>query len=134
MRTRILIALMAMTFTAFAAGADGACVNKFTRRADGARHVITFLTGKMTFHDAQVLAAAIRDGKSAPLEWVDGSGKSIAKQFGELKVIRPMPVSCENNSSGVIMIAVFPSAQPPVKKMIVKMDASNTIAFDEQAE
>lgn len=113
---------------------DAACVNKFTRRADGPRHIVTFLTGKLTFQSAQALALAIRDHKAAPLEWVDSSGKSIARQFGDLKIVRPMPVACDGNPSGVIMIAVFPAAQPPSRKMIVKLDANNVVAFDEQVE
>ncbi len=115
-------------------GASAACINKFTRRADGPRNIVTFLTGKLTFQRAQALAAAIRDGKASPIEWVDESGKVIARQFGELKVVRPMPVGCDGNSSGVIMIAVFPSVQAPSRKMIVKLDANNVVAFDEQAE
>ena len=85
------------------------CVNRFTKRSEGARHYVTFLTGKLTFQTAQELAAAIREGKSAPLEWLDHSGKSIAKQFGDLRIVRPMPGGCDGNQSGVIMIAIFPS-------------------------
>ena len=132
MRIRLTLLLCALVL--LAAGADAACVNKFTRRADGPRHIITFLTGKLTFQEAQALAAAIRDHKAAPLEWVDSSGRSIARQFGDLKVVRPMPVACDGNSSGVIMIAVFPAAQAPSRKMLVKLDANNVVAFDEQAE
>jgi hypothetical protein len=131
---RIRLTLLVCALVLASTGADGACVNKFTRRADGPRHIITFLTGKLTFQSAQALAAAIRDHKAAPLEWVDSSGKSIARQFGDLKIVRPMPVGCDGNSSGVIMIAVFPAAQPPSRKMLVKLDGTNVVAFDEQAE
>lgn len=131
---RIRLTLLVCALVLLAGGARAACVNKFTRRADGPRHIVTFLTGKLTFQGAQALAAAIRDHKAAPLEWVDSSGKSIARQFGELKVVRPMPVGCDGNPSGVVMIAVFPSAQPPSRKMLVKLDANNVVAFDEQTE
>ena len=131
MRTAITAAALSLgLFAAPVLRAD--CVNRFTKRSEGTRHHVTFLTGKLTFQSAQELAEAIRAGKSGPLEWLDQSGRSIAKQFGDLKVVRPMPVGCDGNSSGVIMIAVFPSAQPPERKMIVKLDANNTVAFDEQ--
>ena len=132
MRIRLSLAVCLLIFVAGRSSA--ACVNKFTSRVDGPRHIVTFLTGKLTFQSARVLAAAIRDGKAAPLEWVDSSGKSIARQFGDLKVVRPMPVSCDGNSSGVIMIAVFPAVQSPSRKMLVKFDANNIVEFDQQSE
>jgi hypothetical protein len=113
--------------------ASGACINRFTRRDDGPRRVVTLLTGKLTFQNAQTLAVAIRDGKAAPIEWVDESGKLIARQFGELKIIRPMPVGCDGNASGVIMIAIFPSPQAPTRKMFVKFE-KEVVAFEEQTE
>jgi hypothetical protein len=131
---RIRLSLAVCLLVLVAGRSDAACINKFTQRADGPRHVITLLTGKLTFQSAQALAAAIRDGKAAPLEWVDSSGKMIARQFGELKVIRPMPVSCDGNASGVVMIAVFPAVQPPTHRMFVKLDGNNVVAFDEQAD
>lgn len=128
---RFSILLCVLTLASLDASA--ACVNRFTHRDDGPRRVITLLTGKLTFQAAQTLAASIRDGKAAPIEWVDESGKVIARQFGELKVVRPMPVACDSNSSGVVMIAVFPSPQTPSRKMFVKFD-KDIVAFDEQSE
>ncbi|GAC1432132.1 MAG: hypothetical protein NVSMB68_04560 [Thermoanaerobaculia bacterium] len=132
MRARLAILVCVAGLVAI--DAPAACVNKFTRRVDGSRHIVTFLTGKLTFQTAQALAAAIREGKASPIEWVDGSGKSIARQFGDLKVVRPMPVACDGNASGVIMIAVFPGAQPPGRRMFVKLDPKNVITFDEQSD
>lgn len=103
------------------------CVNKFLRRSDGAKQVITLLTGKMTFEEAQARA------KGAPLEWVDDKGKVVAKS-AEVKVVRPMPVGCDGKTSGVVMIATFMSLQQPSKKMLVKFDGATTVAFDEQSE
>jgi len=131
---RIRLSLLVCAVILVAGRSNAACVNKFTLRVDGGRHIVTFLTGKLTFQSARALASAIRDGKAAPLEWVDSSGRSIARQFGDLKVVRPMPVGCDGNPSGVIMIAVFPAAQAPSRKMLVKIDANNVVAFDEQAE
>ena len=103
------------------------CVNKFLRRSDGAKQVVTLLTGKMTFEEAQARA------KGAPIEWVDEKGKLVAKS-AEMKVVRPMPVGCDGKTSGVVMIATFISMQPPSKKMFVKFDGTTTVTFDEQSE
>ncbi|HYK03427.1 MAG TPA: hypothetical protein VE974_16840 [Thermoanaerobaculia bacterium] len=94
--------------------------------------VVTLLTGKLTFQEAQELAAKISKNQAPPLEWVSDSGKTIAKQYGELKVMRPMPVGCDGKSSGVVMIATFPSAQSPSKKMFVKLDADTVVEFEQQ--
>jgi len=103
------------------------CVNKFIKRTDRAKQVVTLLTGKMTFEEAQTRA------KGGPIEWVDDKGKTLAKSI-ELKVVRPMPVGCDGKTSGVVMIATFMSIQPPKQKMLVKLDDSTTVAFDEQSE
>jgi len=92
---------------------------------------VTLLTGKLTFADAQALAAAIRDRKAAPIEWVDGNGATVAKQFGELKIVRPMPVACDSNPSGVVMIATFATVQTPGKRILVKFDPKLTVEFDQ---
>jgi hypothetical protein len=101
------------------------CVNKFLRRSDGAKQVVTLLTGKLTFQEAQERA------KSGPIEWVDDKGKTVAKSL-ELKVVRPMPVGCDGKTSGVVMVATFMSLQPPSKKMNLKLSGDTTVTFDEQ--
>lgn len=131
---RLALSLIVCTFLWSESGSAAPCINKFTRRSDGARQNLTLLTGKLTFQTAQQLAAAIRQRKAEPLEWVDESGKTIGRQFGELKIIRPMPVACDANSSGVIMTVTFASANPPSRKIFVKFDSKTTVAFDEQAE
>ena len=103
------------------------CVNKFLRRSEGAKQVITLLTGKLTFEEAQARV------KSGPLEWVDDKGKVVAKSV-EIRVVRPMPVGCDGKTSGVVMIATFASITPPRTKMLVKLDDATTVAFDEQSE
>lgn len=102
------------------------CVNRFVTRSERQLQVVTLLTGKYTFEEAKTLA------KNAKLEWVNDSGKTIARQIGELKVVRPMPVGCDGKSSGVVMIASFGSLATPSKKMLVKFDANTTVAFDQQ--
>jgi hypothetical protein len=114
--------------------ASAACVNRFVSRTERPRQVVTLLTGKLTFQEAQALAAAINKKASPPVEWVGDDGKSISKQFGELKVVRPMPVGCDGKTSGVVMIVTFATSVIPAKKMLVKLNPETTVAFDQQAE
>lgn len=118
----LCVVLLVSSFDAVAV----VCVNKFLRRADGAKQVITLLTGKLTFEEAQARA------KTGPIEWVDDKGKTIAKSV-ELKVVRPMPVGCDGKTSGVVMIASFISIQQAKGKMLIKLDGSTTVTFEEQA-
>ncbi|MDQ3279806.1 MAG: hypothetical protein M3Q69_00165 [Acidobacteriota bacterium] len=117
---------------AVADAASAACVNRFVNRTERPYQVVTLLTGKLTFQEAQALAEDIAKKNAAPLEWVDENGKTIAKQFGELKVVRPMPVGCDGKASGVVMIAQFPSASSPTKKMNVRLNAQTTVSFEQQ--
>ena len=114
--------------------ASAACMNRFVARAERPRQVITLLTGKLTFQEAQQLAEAINKKQAPPLEWVDDKGKSVAKQFGELKIVRPMPVGCDGKASGVVMVATFASNVSPSKKMWVKLNPDTTVEFEQQAE
>src|ERR1041384_7526172 len=104
------------------------CMNKFLRRTEGTgRQIVTLLTGKLTFEEAQARV------KGAPFEWVDDKGKVLAKSL-ELKAVRPMPVGCDGKTSGVVMIATFMSINPPKGKMLVQIDRATKVAFEEQAE
>lgn len=124
--TVLLVSLLA------AESATAACVNRFVTRKEKSQQVVTLLTGKLTFQEAQELAAKIKAGQSPRLEWVDDNGKAISKMVGELKVVRPMPVGCDGKSSGVVVVASFLAVQPPSKKMNVKLDANTTVTFEEQ--
>lgn len=128
---RTSAALLLLTFAAH--GASAACVNRFVARSERPRQIVTLLTGKLTFQEATALADAINKKQAPPLEWVSEDNKSLAKQFGELKVVRPMPVGCDGKTSGVVMVATFAANQPPAKKMLVKLDANTTVVFDEQS-
>ena len=131
--SKVRLASIALLLFAAAELASGAqCVNKFVSTRQGVREVVTLLTGKLTFQEAQALAQAIRDKQSPPIEWVDDSGKTISRQVGPLEVVRPMPVGCDGKTSGVVMIVSFPSATSPTKKMNVKLDTKTTVAFDQQ--
>ena len=111
------------------------CVNKFLSRTEGtAKQVVTLLTGKLTFQEAQELSKQINARAAQPIEWVDEKGKTISRQFGELKVVRPMPVGCDGKTSGVVVIATFQTLSTPIGKMIVKLDANTTVTFEEQKQ
>jgi hypothetical protein len=133
-RNALLIALAA-TISLIAGDASAAtCINKFVGRTEGPRQVVTFLTGRLTFQEAQTLAAAINGRQAPPLQWVDDKGKTIATQHGELKVLRPMPVGCEGKKSGVVLSATFATVNQPQKKMNLKLNPDTTIAFEEQVQ
>jgi len=132
MKIRLSAAVLACLLAANIASA--ACVNRFVSRTERPRQVVTLLTGKLTFQEAQALAASIQKKTSPPIEWVSADGKTISKQFGELKVVRPMPVACDGKSSGVVMIVSFATSLIPSKAMLVKLDAGTTVTFDQQAD
>ena len=128
MKTRLVAVTLGLVLSAQAASA-AECLNRFVSRVERQMQVVTLLTGKFTFQEAQAMA------KTARLEWVNESGKTIAKQFGELKVVRPMPVGCDGKPSGVVMIASFgPTIATPSKKMHVKFDRETTVVFDQQSQ
>ena len=93
---------------------------------------MTLLTGKLTFAEAEALAKKIAAHESPPLEWVDDAGKMIAKQLGDMKPLRPMPVACDERTSGSVINVTFQSALPPTKKMRIKLDANTIVDFEEQ--
>jgi hypothetical protein len=131
---KIRLTAIALSCLLAANVASAACVNRFVSRMERPRVVVTLLTGKLTFQEAQALADSIQKKESAPIEWVDASGKSVAKQYGELKVVRPMPVGCDGKASGVVLVAKFLAAVEPAKKMMVKLNANTTVEFEQQAE
>jgi hypothetical protein len=129
---RIILPLGLLLLSAHTASA--ACVNRFLARSEQPRQVVTLLTGKLTFQEAQTLAEAIRRKEAPGLEWVNDQGKLLAKQFGDLKIVRPMPVGCDGKPSGVVMVATFAAAVAPSKRMFVKLDANTTVQFDQQTD
>ena len=112
--------------------ASAACVNRFVQRRDTpGRWTITLLTGHLTFQEAQTLSREIAAGRAAPLQWVDDRGKALGKQFGDLKVVRPMPVACEGKPSGSVIMTTFLAPRAPADKMVVKV-GERSIEFAEQ--
>lgn len=130
-RIRIfVVAVLCLSAAQLASAAT--CVNRFVSRSDGPRQVVTLLTGKLTFQEAQELAKHIQARQSPPLAWVDDGGKLISKQLGLLNVVRPMPVGCDGKSSGVVVVVTFQTQIRPSKKMNVKLDENTTVAFEQQ--
>lgn len=130
---RVLLPLSLVVVSLFAAtSARAACVNRFVYQKTGPRISVTLLSGMLTFEEAQKLANDIKSRKSQPLQWLDEDGKVHSTMFGELKVVRPMPVACEGKPSGVVMNAVFPTPSTPSKTMKVRLSEGLTVRFDAQ--
>ncbi|MGZ8781694.1 MAG: hypothetical protein ACXW31_17385 [Thermoanaerobaculia bacterium] len=117
---------------ALPASATAACVNKYVAQKSGNRLSLTLLTGMLNFDDAKKLAEEIDSGAHAPLAWVDDDGNVMARQFGALRVVRPMPVACEKKTSGVVVQAVFVSVKTPSKIVRIAFDPDKTIGFEAQ--
>ena len=132
--SRVRFAAVAVLLLTAQLASGASCVNRFVNRAEGNRQVVTLLTGKLTFQEAQALSKAIQAGTAPPLEWVNDSGKTMYKQVGELKVVRPMPVGCDGKTSGVVVIVNFVTQLKPQKKMNVKLDANTIVSFEQQAQ
>lgn len=101
-----------------------ACMNRFLSRSEGPRQVVTLLTGKLTFQEAQTLTRS-------SIEWVDEKGNRVADAV-DLKIVRPMPVGCDGKTSGVVMLATFLSNHAPAKLMLVKLAGSAPVEFTQQ--
>ena len=130
---KIAHTLTALTVAALLAHtASAACVNKFVARTERPLQVVTLLTGKLTFQEATDLATAIAKKQAPPVEWVLEDGKTYAKQHGDLKIVRPMPVGCDGKTSGVVIVASFGAVRPPEKSMLVKLTPDTTVTFEQQ--
>jgi len=112
--------------------ASAACINRYIVQKDRAKYVLTVLTGRISYPEAYELAQAVNNHTAPPPEWVDDKGKTIARHFGEMKVIRPMPVSCDDKSSGVVLTLTFLVTRPPSGRIHIKFSANTTVALDEQ--
>jgi hypothetical protein len=133
-RVRLIFIVALLLSATLESALAATCLNRFMVRRQQLQQTVTLLTGKLTFQEAQELAKNINEKKAPPIEWVDDAGKTISKQFGELKVVRPMPVGCDGKTSGVVMIVTFVSPNSPVKKMNVKLGSDQAVVFDQQAD
>jgi len=132
-RLPLVVVSIALALSANAASA--ACMNKYVNRSDGkVRQVMTLLTGKLTFQEAETLAKAIESKQSPPMEWLDSKGKAIARQVGEVKVVRPMPVGCDGRASGVVIVVTFGAITPPSSTISIRFDANTVVEFEQQRE
>ena len=133
--SRVPLFVLSVALAVLPAAGHAACMNKYVNRSEGKlRQVMTLLTGKLTFQEAEALVKAIDAKQSPPIEWVDAKGKSIAKQLGEIKVVRPMPVGCDGRTSGVVMMVTFGALTPPSNTISIKLDANTTVEFEQQKE
>jgi hypothetical protein len=110
------------------------CVNKYVQHSAQNRLTLTLLTGQLTFDEAKKLASAISAGQKTPIEWQSAEGKVIARQFGELKVVRPMPIACDDKPSGVVIQAVFPTQNKPGDVLRMKLDEGLIVHFSAQKD
>lgn len=125
--------LLAAVVICAAHQATAACVNKYIAVKDGPKYTLTILTGKLSYQEAYDLAQAVNKQTVPPAEWVDEKGKTIAKQIGEMKIIRPMPVSCDGKPTGVVLTATFVTVRPPSGKIFIKFDEKNTVELEQQS-
>ena len=105
---------------------------KYIAQKDGARYILTVLTGKLSYPEAFALASAVNNRTAPPPLWVDEKGKTISKHIGELKIIRPMPVACDDKTSGVVMTMNFLVARPPSGRIYIKFSDTTTVPLQEQ--
>jgi hypothetical protein len=130
-RSLLVVSLVSVAALLTARDASAACMNKFVARSEGNTKVVTLLTGKLTFDQAKTLITAVNNGQAPPIQWLNESGRTVATQLGLAKVIRPMPVGCDGNTSGVVMVVSFMSPNTPHGKLSVKLDG-NAVQFEEQ--
>ncbi|MFN2240103.1 MAG: hypothetical protein ABR524_12000 [Thermoanaerobaculia bacterium] len=132
MAKRLFFTALLLLLLLPAAAEAAVCVNKYVQHSAQNRLTLTLLTGQLTFDEAKQLAAAIGEGRKAPIEWQSEDGKVIARQFGELKVVRPMPTACEGKPSGVVVQAIFPTGNKPGEVLRMKLDEGLIVHFTAQ--
>ncbi len=126
MSFRVALATVLVSI-ALAHPAAAACVNLFHVNAGAApSQRITLLSGKITYEEAQGLS-----GKRASVTWVDEKGTPIV-DAAEVRVMRPMPVSCDGKTSGVVMEAKFITIRRPAKTMLVRLGDGAPVEFAER--
>ena len=112
-------------------GAMAACMNKYIAQRDGSKYTLTILTGKISYAEAYELAQTASKSPALLPEWVDEKGKMITRAL-DMKVIRPMPVACDDKPMGVVISTTFLVARPLNGKIYLKFDDKNTVALEQQ--
>jgi len=127
-----LAAIVTVTLLGLAAtSARAACVNKYVARSEGNKKILTLLTGKLTFPEAQELAKAVTAKNAAPIEWVDEGGNTIATSV-QVQAVRPMPVACDDKPSGSVLNVTFLTFSTPSGGVTIKFSEELLVYFDEQ--
>lgn len=111
-----------------------ACMNKYVHQKSGQKVTFTLLTGMLTFDEAKAVAAEIAEGSRNPIRWMNVDGKVVARNFGPIRVVRPMPVSCEGKGSGVVLQAVFPTGNTPDRQIQMDFGRDLVVEFEAQSE
>jgi hypothetical protein len=125
------VAAAAVVLAIAAGPLQAACVNKYVARTDGNKKILTLLTGKLTFPEAQELAKAITAKAAPPIEWVDEGGKTIASSV-QVQAVRPMPVACDDKPSGSVINVTFLTFSAPSGGVTIKFSEELLVYFDEQ--
>jgi hypothetical protein len=134
MRQAILTTIAACMIFVTGASYAQACVNRYVVRTEGNnKKIFTFLTGKVTFPEAQELVKKFADKSLQPVEWVDDSGKTIARAT-TFEAVRPMPVACDGKPSGSVINVMFLTFAPPGKGVTIKFPDDMLVYFEEQGK
>ncbi len=113
--------------------AAAACVNKYVHEKDGPRVRFTLLTGTMTYDEAKALGEAIASGDSDPVAWLSTEDDDVvARQYGQIRVLRPMPVACGDSPSGVVLEVEFATFTNPGAVVRIHFDDERVVDFAAQ--
>lgn len=112
--------------------ARAACLNRFVVQSQNNKRILTLLTGELTFPEAKELARAVQAKEVGAIEWIDASDKVIVAG-SRFSVVRPMPVSCGDRSSGVVATLELLTFSTPSKTMRLKLPDGRKVTFIEQS-
>ena len=115
-----------------ASAVEAACVNRYIHRKDSrGRIALTVVTGKLTFTEAQKLAADV-DANKATITWTDRDGKPIVTALPGVQAQRPMPVGCDGRASGAAMAINFLRPTPPAGNIYLRFGDGEVVELEEQ--
>jgi len=132
-RNTSVVVLLSVAMMFLSESVHAACMNKYVARAEGNKKILTLLTGKLTFAEAQELAKAVSAKSRPPLAWVDEGGKTIAESSA-VEAVRPMPVACDDKPSGSVINVTFLTFATPGKGLMIKFSEDLIVYFDEQGK
>ena len=131
MNRKLILASALAVVATLAPAAQATCVNKYVARTEGNKKILTLLTGKLTFDEAQQLAKALISKSAKPVEWVDEGGTTIASSV-QFQAVRPMPVACDDKPSGSVINVTFLTFANPTGGITIKFSEDLLVYFEEQ--